>query len=146
MYPHAKRPLVSLCLTLALCAGCSQPPPFDVAPVEGTVTLDGEPLTRGIVTFVPDEKLGTKGPVGVGNIEKDGRYRIVTLPNAEALDGAVVGHHRIRISHFASDRKPETRDAVHLYSSESASGLTAEVKPGVKNNIDLPLESPPPKS
>jgi len=137
---------LGLCLVMGLCAGCGKSRAFEVAPVQGTVTLDGEPVTRGMVTFVPDEKSGTKGPIGVGKIEEDGSYHIVTLPNADSLNGAVVGRHRIRVSHFASDRYSETRDAVRLYSSETTSGLTAEVKPGVTNAIDLPLETPSPES
>jgi hypothetical protein len=135
-----------LCLLLGIAAGCGNSHSFEVAPVEGTVTLDGEPVTRGLVTFIPDEKAGTKGPIGVGKIDQNGSYRIVTLPNSDSLNGAIVGRHRIRVSHFASDRYSETRDAVRLYSSETTSGLTAEVKPGMTNAVDLSLETPSPES
>ena len=137
------RALVLAGLALPLCAGCNRSPEFDVAPVEGMVTLDGRPLTSGKVTFVPDQSHGTDGPIGVGEIQADGSYKITTLPRAESLDGAIVGHHRIRVSHFASDRKPETRDAVRMYGSEKTSGLTADVEAGQKNTIDLPLKSQP---
>lgn len=47
--------------------GCSQR-----AEVGGTVTLDGRPLTAGVVTFCP----ATEGPSGYAAIGPDGRYAV----------------------------------------------------------------------
>ncbi|HOM17497.1 MAG TPA: hypothetical protein PLQ00_09220, partial [Thermoguttaceae bacterium] len=46
-------------------SGAKLPP---LASVSGKVTLDGNPLPRGTVTFIPDESKGTKGPTAVGQI------------------------------------------------------------------------------
>jgi hypothetical protein len=51
----------------ALAAGCSQR-----AEVGGTVTLDGRPLTAGVVTFCPT----ADGPSGYAAIGSDGRYAV----------------------------------------------------------------------
>jgi len=49
-----------------------------VAQVEGVVTLDGKPVPRGMVQFVPDESKGTKGPPAVGVIDENGHYELTT--------------------------------------------------------------------
>lgn len=133
------------------CIGCSPPSKSPVAPVEGTVTYDGEPLSKGLVTFVPDVERGTSGPIGVGEIREDGTFRILTDPNEKRLDGALIGHHKIRVIQSGSDykqfmnnrklmNKPGKFIPLH-YFSETTSGLSAEIKPGQTNVVDLKLHS-----
>ena len=53
---------------LILIVGCS-----GGGSVSGTVTLNGQPLTRGTVTFHPTGS----GPAGIGTIGADGRYEVL---------------------------------------------------------------------
>ena len=79
--------LVFLAAVLGFCAGCDSDGPLRAA-VRGTVSVDGKPLKKGSIVFVPVE--GTKGPKAAGQII-DGSYE---LP--EEL-GPVVGRVRVEI-------------------------------------------------
>ena len=74
---------------VAAVAGCTssatQPP---TAPVSGTVTLDGQPLTHGKIRFYPAE-----GRMAYGDIE-NGRYRLTTFNEG---DGAEPGQHTVTV-------------------------------------------------
>jgi len=90
------RLLLIVTLALAPLCGCSSKP-YRVAQVSGRVTLDGKPLAKGHITFVP---LGTKenqapGPTAWSFTDADGRYKLVINP---ATPGAVVGKCRIFIT------------------------------------------------
>jgi hypothetical protein len=70
---------------------------YKVAQVSGRVTLDGKPLTKASVTFVP---LGTKdnqapGPTAWGPTDSNGRYTLAIDPQRP---GTVVGKCRVYIS------------------------------------------------
>ncbi len=70
-------------------SGCAQPEdPWTRAAASGEVTLDGEPLSEGTITFFPSGT--TKGPAAGGDII-DGRYDI------SAAEGPVVGTNRVEI-------------------------------------------------
>jgi len=127
-------------LACVMAAGCGHKP--DLPPMEkvsGTVTLDGTPLGRGTVQFVPDESRGTNGPPGVGHIDENGHYEIITA----GVEGAVVGHHKIGVK--AEGEYDETKISMgpslipRQYNNPDASRLTAEVKEGQKNDIPLRL-------
>jgi hypothetical protein len=127
---------------LVLLAGCgSSLPPR--APVAGLVTLDGQPLVRGTVTFAPDRGQGTIGPVAVGEIGADGRYRLTTDRHGAGGDGAVVGFHRVRVqSREAGEPGTLVRSLIpERYGDPATSGLTAKVEAGKENHIDLELKS-----
>ena len=66
-------------------AGCGRKIP--VAPVEGTVRLDGRPLEDVAVTFVPDHLEGTTGPHSSGKTDASGQYQ---LRCEDAGDGAPI--------------------------------------------------------
>jgi hypothetical protein len=97
--------LFALLLTLA---GCKKEA-FKVAPVSGRVTLDGKPLSKATVTFVP---LATKeninpGPTALGLTDDDGRYTLGIRPD---YPGTVVGKCRIYISTVLTDPATDERD------------------------------------
>lgn len=74
---------------LSCFVGCSsEPDPWNRAAVEGEVSLDGEALSTGVITFFPID--GTKGPAAGGDIV-DGRYSI------KAANGPAAGTNRIEI-------------------------------------------------
>jgi hypothetical protein len=79
---------------LAVVAGCNRSP-YPVAPVQGTVTIDGQPMTGGRVMFAPVAKDGlNSGRPAFGEIQQDGSF---TLSTYRGGDGAVVGEHWVSI-------------------------------------------------
>ena len=97
-------------LALVTLFGCGKP--YKVAPVSGKVTLDGKPLPKATVTFVP---MATKedqspGPTSHGGTDEDGRFPL-SLSVAPPTPGSVVGKSRVYISTVLSDPAPDDRDA-----------------------------------
>jgi hypothetical protein len=135
--------VVGAVLLAAVSAGCGSQ--SDMAPVDGVVRLDGAPLTKGIVTFVPDAGRSASGPIG-----SDGTFQLSTLGKS---DGALVGKHRITITatnvptgppNFDLDRpnaSPVQGGVPARYASAEASELTFEVKAGESNHAELELTS-----
>lgn len=125
-------------------AGCGRggaklPP---LAPVSGKVTLDRNPLPRGVVQFIPDESKGTKGPPAVGTIGSDGRFTLTTA----GARGAVIGHHKVRIESRRRAKRPEeegTQPSLipEKYGNPDTSGLSFEVKAGQNNEFNIELHS-----
>jgi hypothetical protein len=82
------RRLAVLALLLGLLpgSGCGGGPPL--LPVSGKVTLDGQPLTGGGVTLVPQNAdKDSKVPPPVGQIDANGQYVIYTGGRAGAPEG-----------------------------------------------------------
>jgi hypothetical protein len=133
-------------LAISGCNGVKTPP---IGQVGGVVTLDGQPLTKGQVQFVPDSSKGTKGRMAVGLIGSDGRF---TLTAFKPGDGALVGFHKVVIiceeDMPAFDPKappPLPKSLIPVrYTDVNTSGFTAEVKSGEKNDFTFALESRPP--
>lgn len=100
---------VLIAIFLVVIAGCG-PKTVRVAKVTGRVTLDGKPLPKASVTFVPmasKENLNP-GPTAQGMTDAEGRYQLsvdVSTP------GAVVGKCRIYITTILSDPAIDERDA-----------------------------------
>lgn len=129
-------------LTGVVVIGCGRGPDLPpMSKVSGTVTLNGRPLPRGTVQFVPDVARGTEGPSGVGLIDENGHYEITTA----GVKGALVGHHKISVE--AEEEYDETTISMgpslipRRYNNPETSGLTAEVKDGEENEIPLVLGS-----
>lgn len=115
------------------------------APVAGTVTIDGEPLTSGLVTFWPEG-----GRTAKGYIQEDGTY---TLGTYERADGATPGLHKISITfvskeppnrpNFDAPEPPRRQVAPspipRKYTNPNSSGLTFDVKAGEDNQVSLEL-------
>ena len=70
-------------------AGCSGRGGPERASVSGSVTLDGQPVTDGLITLYPAG--GTNGP-SVGGSIQDGRYSIA------AAKGPYLGRYRVEIN------------------------------------------------
>jgi hypothetical protein len=128
------------CLYAALwLTGCWGESQFETAPVRGTVTYQDKPLSQGTIMFVPNDDR----PSATGEIQPDGGYRLTTYTEH---DGAVLGDHTVMITAVEDDsgKLPEERSGLPKllipvkYSSNSSSGLTAEVKAG-GNTIDFTL-------
>ena len=84
-----KRTFVALFVVLLIGAtGCRDGRPARF-PVSGTVMIDGAPLTRGSIKFVPDT-----GRPSFSEIDAGGRF---TLTCYDGKDGALPGKHRVQV-------------------------------------------------
>jgi hypothetical protein len=117
-------------LLLVLLSGCGGGGP-QVAPVSGTVTLDGKPLPNAEVMFVP---VGGGRPSTARTVD-GGRYELLFK---RGQSGAIVGPHSVRIwvSHEVV-RNPPKIPARY----DSQSELRREVKAGEDNVFDFNVES-----
>ena len=88
------RAFLLLCLLallgLAGCKGNSLPP---LVPVKGKVTVDGQPLTSGQVTYLPADP-SEKAPLSNGTIDSAGNYEIFT----QGQSGAPKGKYKVTVS------------------------------------------------
>ena len=133
--------VVFLLLIVATVAGCGD----GLATVNGTVTLDGEPIAGGpqmygTVTFYPESGSGVPA---VGLIDQAGQYYVKT----GARSGIQPGDYLICIA-VKKVTMPKNPDAMpqptlitpKKYASVTESGLREEVQPG-DNRFDFALES-----
>jgi hypothetical protein len=99
-------------------------------PVSGIVLIDGKPLNRGNIKFVP-----ANGRPSAGAIGKDGRF---TLTCYDGNDGALLGTHRVQVAanRIISDSKIEW-----FAPSKYADFRTSEIRVEVAEPInDLKIE------
>src|SRR5208282_1635072 len=91
----------ALLIALFLSAGCGGGPA--VGKVHGTVTLDGKPLPKAVVTFIP---VGG-GRQSSGFTDADGRYLLWFLGDRM---GARVGKHKVRIHTSGTEETGRTHE------------------------------------
>lgn len=95
--------LSAVALSGVLClAGCGKQHDYQLAPVMGVVTLDGEPLGGGRLLFAPVANSGSvkSGRPGFADIQPDGSYVVSTYGNE---DGAVVADHWVSVLNTEPD-------------------------------------------
>jgi len=123
----------------AFVAGCG-----GGAKVSGTVTLDGQVLKAGTVTFHPTGS----GSVGTGTISLDGRYEIAAGLDKSLPPGEYVVTVEATEAAIASAEQPAgpprppgpaKRFTPAKYAEKATSDLKFTVKPG-QNTIDLELK------
>jgi hypothetical protein len=129
----------SLLLTVVGCGGT-----FDSS-VSGTVTLDGNVVPRGTVSFQP--KAG--GPAAYAQISEDGSYSVRTgrevgLPSGDYYV-TVSANEPPTVAQMADGGPPPPGKPItpQWYRTKSTSGLSFMVEPG-SNEINLELTSQPP--
>lgn len=89
---------VALCAVSALASlslvGCGRGNPYGLAPVAGTVTIDGQPEANVVVVFTPvaNETTSIVGPFSSAVTDADGKF---TLKTKQGKPGAVVGNHSV---------------------------------------------------
>ncbi len=116
----------------------------ETAPVQGSVTYNGQPLTTGTVFFVPEGG----GPTAEGQVREDGTFELTTY---EEGDGAVPGQHGVMIHAereleevLPEDEDPDNPPDPQLipakYSSVETSGLTATVTVDGENTVKFELQ------
>jgi hypothetical protein len=86
---------------LAGLAGCGPGNGLTLGRVHGTISVEGEPVRFGYVTFLPDSTAGTNGPPATSSILEDGSFVIST---EQSDDGAIVGTHKVAV--IALDPEP----------------------------------------
>ncbi|TWT39327.1 carboxypeptidase-like regulatory domain-containing protein [Blastopirellula retiformator] len=125
----AARSSLWVCGLLAF-AGCGGST-YDVAPVKGQVTLDGEPIPQTSVMFLPDS-----GRPAVAITDEQGNYELAYTRDSR---GAPPGIYRVEISTAAllSFPKPSDEKFPARYNTETE--LVYEVKDEI-NLIDFHLQ------
>jgi hypothetical protein len=89
-----------VCAMVAVgCGGGAPPMPSGIVPVTGTVTLDGEPVSGAIVTFVPVQITGGGGAglgAASGMTDSTGKYSLIGYEGR--ANGTLPGSYRVKIS------------------------------------------------
>lgn len=136
---------------LSGCGGSTSADLPDLVPVEGRVTMNGEPLAGATVTFKPQVS-GVNSSVGV--TDDDGRYKLRYSRDA----GAVVGTHKVTVSlmtHLDGRAPTSTEEGMDFeqlriqgvliesvptcFSSAVESTLSCEVQADQRNTRDFEL-------
>ena len=86
--------LVSICAVLSL--GCPKKDGEvpDTVPVSGTVTVDGQPVTAGQVSFVAFDKEQKVGGICAGQLDPSGGYVLYT----GGKEGAPPGRYKVTVA------------------------------------------------
>ena len=137
--PPSKRAVCISFVALCLFVGCAD---SDRQSLEGTVILDGQPLEKGQITFVP--QAGTGSPTaGAGVVA--GQFMV------PAAGGPFVGKFRVEITAARpSGKKVPDRTTGKLIDAweqfvparyNADSQLTADVKAGVVNRYEFVVSS-----
>lgn len=109
---------VFMLAAVVLLTGCNQGP--KLVPIEGQVTLDGQPLAYGYVRVIP-----TAGRTAFGQLDEQGRFKLMT----DDLEGCPVGIHTVEVgSTKALSETQQRRYAPVKYES----GITTDLKLDVK--------------
>lgn len=100
--------------------GCGDGRPARV-PVSGQVLIDGKPLARGYVSFVPQNARASSG-----RLDENGRFSLTCF---EREDGVVLGVHRVEVDAKEPIGEDKIRwHAPKKYASAETSGLTEEIR------------------
>ena len=134
---------VVVMLLLVALQGCSGGG-VKYAPVSGKVTMDGKPLAKVSVIFIPLAKPGSDiaGDTAGGVTDENGQYTLQTMTRDGMKDGAQVGKHKVSISlqetRGEGDRSVTREKLPKKYNEQTT--LTADVTAGGPP-IDFPLTS-----
>ena len=128
----ASAAFLACCSLLVGCSGSD----YKMAPAQGVVMLDGEPLTGGKVMFAPVATSDTihAGKPGFANIQSDGSFEVSTYKPG---DGAVVAAHRVTI--INSD--PKSAAGQRIRASRVAMPEQVAVSAGQTNEFTIELTS-----
>jgi len=144
-------------LLVATFLGCGSSGGLKVEYVEGTVTLDGEPVPEASVTFVPT----TETPpieTAMGMTNERGVYKLSSM-NGKPLAGAVAGEYKVMISKIEAKSLSDDMEygtstgysvpytQTHLlppvYRDRDTTPFTVTVKKGRNTNVNFELTTNP---
>jgi hypothetical protein len=140
MFSRLMIPAIVVNAAAAFCIGCGGTAGPELAEVYGTVSLDGQPLSKVGLQFIPE---GEGGSPSYGVTNADGEYELLF---SAARSGAMVGKYQVEIQpvepEVDQDGKPLDGAApVQIPARyQTAGALTADVKAG-SNSIDFALDS-----
>lgn len=130
---------VVMLVAMVGCGGSSE------ATVRGIVTLDGTPVPRGSISFVP----AMDGSQAYAMSDEAGSYEVFTgrEPGLKAGEYKVVvvarKQSKIQVNDRGGPAPPGEAITPRWYASPATSGLSFNVEPG-SNKINLELSSTPP--
>jgi hypothetical protein len=135
--------------------------------VEGTLTLDGEPLAYKSIVFVPEQGTPENGAAGYSN--KEGKYSLMAIVSGVTrdMDGVPPGRYKVTVSEpmipisekdfetpqlekegdepapaIGFPTAPPKQEVPRAYTSSTTTPLTLEV-PENGGTLDIKLESKP---
>jgi len=125
-----------LALVTASLLGCTSGGDFPTAPVTGRVICEGKPVPHVMVFFEPTEVKQKRltGQAGFAIAKEDGTFRLTSFKEG---DGAVVGHHRVRVGLPHPQDHPNFKCDCYLNSEVDL--MEVDVKKG-KNEFELVLK------
>ncbi len=133
--------LISIALIALATVGCAHPN-YEVAQVDGTLTIKGQPGHKVHIEFIPDT--GTVGPSAVADTDAAGKFTPHLLTKDGSLvEGVIVGKHKVvlsdrQLSESATGRGIPIRFGTE-YTLPSSTPISQEIKPGKQSiHIDLP--------
>ena len=117
--------------------------------VEGTVLLDGTPIPKAGITFIPS---GSEGEIASGFSDENGNFTI-SSQNGAPGKGAMTGGYRVTVSHpeityTPSPTNPETGTTTakellpSVYQDKEKTPLNVSIQKG-KNVVKLELTKQP---
>jgi len=125
---------------LLFLGGCSSD---KLAPVSGTVTMDGKPLANANVNFQPIGSDKEVGPGSYGKTDANGHYSLRLIATKERT-GAVVGKHKVSITLELKDQSDVSREKQPIPARYNAkSTLEIDVPSGGKDDANFSLDSKP---
>jgi hypothetical protein len=86
MVPKARLVVTGIAVMAALAAGCAKAPPPLIADVEGVVLLNGKPLNKAEIRFIPPIGYGPEY-VATGVTDAKGRFKLSCMGQAGACAG-----------------------------------------------------------
>jgi hypothetical protein len=117
-----KRGMVAV-VAMVVFGGCAEnAKPYRTAPVSGVVTLDGKPLVRARVTFMPvpnPQGPSQSGPEASGDTDEGGRYSLKTVFGDA---GASIGKNRVMVSTRKTELDPNNPDKSKEVAKEQVPG------------------------
>ena len=128
--------LMAAAAAFAMCAGCGRGDLPDLAEVEGTVKLDGQPLPNVLVSFYPQDG----GRPGSCVTDDQGHYE---LDYVDGEKGTKPGMNRVEVTMVWPDGEPTpgVKDTVPAKYQGIGSSLSLDVKAGESNVYDIDMTS-----
>ena len=107
-------------------------------PTSGKVTLDGQPMTEGVLQFIPDVSKGNNLRVSCSGPISNGQWNLVTsgVERADTGTGAPVGWFKVRYFHPNEGSKQPGQSA--------APKVAAKYYQEETTPISIELTEPPP--
>lgn len=123
---------VTLCAIVLLClTGCGRGNPFDLVPVSGTVTIDGQPAANIVVLFTPvaNDTTSIVGPFSSSVTDAEGKF---TLKSKQRKPGAVPGDHSVSLQYRSFNPEAVANLKQQIQQAKQSGGDVAAAKAALK--------------